>query len=410
MRLTGGLNWHTLERMRILFVADGRSPIALNWMEHFVRSGHEIHLASTFACSPDLRLASMRVIPVAFSGLKKSTAPGTKARKPGIWSARLVPVRTKVRQWLGPATLGKAAKGLAAYIAEVQPDVLQAMRIPYEGMLAAGAKDYLGANCPAVLVSIWGNDFTLHAPSTPWMGHLTRKTLRAADALHADCQRDIRLAEAWGFSTAKPRTVLPGAGGIQLDVFHPPEDERERREALVVNPRGFRAYVRNDTFFRAIPMVLKEIPEAHFVCATMKGETQAENWVEAYGLQNAVTLLAHIPRVEMADLFRRAQVVVSPSTHDGTPNTLLEAMACGCYPVAGDLESLREWIEPGTNGSLVDPGEAEALAAAIVEGLKNPELRKKAQAANVRIVRERAEYGRVMAEAESFLLKLACGS
>ena len=44
-------------------------------------------------------------------------------------------------------------------------------------------------------------------------------------------------------------------------------------------------------------------------------------------------------------------MTVSPSTHDGTPNTLLEGMACGSFPIVGDLESLREWIEPGLTGS-----------------------------------------------------------
>jgi hypothetical protein len=36
----------------------------------------------------------------------------------------------------------------------------------------------------------------------------------------------------------------------------------------------------------------------------------------------------------MAAAFRRARFRFT-STHDGTPNTLLEAMACGCTPVAG---------------------------------------------------------------------------
>jgi len=52
--------------MKILFVADGRSPIALNWMSYFVDTAHEVHLASTFACKPDLNLASFHLVPVAF--------------------------------------------------------------------------------------------------------------------------------------------------------------------------------------------------------------------------------------------------------------------------------------------------------------------------------------------------------
>jgi glycosyltransferase involved in cell wall biosynthesis len=104
----------------------------------------------------------------------------------------------------------------------------------------------------------------------------------------------------------------------------------------------------------------------------------------------------------MADLFRKAQVVVSPSTHDGTPNTLLEAMACGCFPVAGDLESIREWITPGVNGLLIDPDDAQALAEAILLALERPDLRKRAVQANIELVAHRAQYGKVMREAELF--------
>src|SRR3989304_4436940 len=104
----------------------------------------------------------------------------------------------------------------------------------------------------------------------------------------------------------------------------------------------------------------------------------------------------------MADLFRRSRVVVSPTTHDGTPNTLLEAMACGCLPIAGDLESLREWITPGVNGLLVDPGDARALAGAILTALEQPELRRQAVSHNLNLIAERAEHSKVMAEAQRF--------
>ena len=56
--------------MRILFVADGRSPIALNWIAYFVDQGQEVHLVSTFPCEPDLQFASLNYVPVAFSQMK----------------------------------------------------------------------------------------------------------------------------------------------------------------------------------------------------------------------------------------------------------------------------------------------------------------------------------------------------
>jgi glycosyltransferase involved in cell wall biosynthesis len=170
----------------------------------------------------------------------------------------------------------------------------------------------------------------------------------------------------------------------------------------VINPRGVRTYVRNDTFFKSIPLVLNQFPAARFICTTMAGEPQALRLSRELGIEGAVDLLPRQTRTEMATLFQRSQVVVSPSTHDGTPNTLLEALACGCYPVVGDIESLREWITPGVNGALVDPGDARALAEAVCLGLADAELRQKAAAHNLALVDERAEYGMVMREAEGF--------
>ncbi len=383
--------------MKILFVADGRSPTALQWMRYFVERGDEVHLASTFACQPALDLKGLELVPVAFSGAKSRAAGAS--RSGGVWSASTLRLRTALRQWLGPVTISRAASRLRGILERVQPDIIHAMRIPYEGMLAA---DAYGA--ATLLVSVWGNDFTLHAPSTPIMRHYTQWTLKVADALHTDCQRDLRLARKWGFQTGRPTLVAPGNGGVRSDLFFPPGSLVET--PLVFNPRGFRAYVRNDTFFNAIPLVLKERPDARFACASMAGEGEAVRRLARLGVASAVELLPARDHAGMADLFRAAQVVVSPSTHDGTPNSLLEGMACGCFPVASDLESIREWITSGRNGLLVDPGDPSAWAAAILRGLNEPALRRQAAEENAAVIAERAEYRRNMARAAEFYGKL----
>jgi glycosyltransferase involved in cell wall biosynthesis len=108
----------------------------------------------------------------------------------------------------------------------------------------------------------------------------------------------------------------------------------------------------------------------------------------------------------MAKLFRRSQISVSITTHDGTPNTLLEAMACGCFPIAGDIQSLREWITSGVNGLLVDPGDPYALAMAIQKVISQPEMRTKAREENLQMVNERAEYKSIMHTAVEFYGRL----
>ena len=108
----------------------------------------------------------------------------------------------------------------------------------------------------------------------------------------------------------------------------------------------------------------------------------------------------------MAEVYRRAAVLVSPSTHDGTPNTLLEGMACGCTPVVGDLESIREWVTDGENGLLTDVTAPHRLAESIVRALKSKDLREQAAGLNTKRIAEEAEYNACMSQALSFYQRI----
>jgi glycosyltransferase involved in cell wall biosynthesis len=388
--------------MKLLYVADGRSPIAINWIEYFIDQGHEVHLVSTFDVIPDLNLKSFEFVPVAFSQMKGKTNRVDSADLPGgiFWGSSMVNLRTSMRRIIAPLTVSAASKRLKDIIDRVNPDLIHAMRIPFEGMLASRALQ--DKQAPPLVISVWGNDFTLHAAATPWMAKYTRSTLVRVNGLHTDCQRDLILAHQWGFADLKPSIVVPGNGGVQTDLFYPPKNESRTRADIVINPRGFRSYIRNDSFFKAIPEVLKQRPHTRFVCPDMAGVDQALRWIDDLGIEHAVELLPKVSREEMAGLFRKAAVAVSPSSHDGTPNTLLEAMACGCFPVAGDLESLREWIDPGINGFLVDPADPSDIAAAIVEALERTESREQALIHNQKLIKTRAEYNSSMASALNF--------
>ena len=123
--------------------------------------------------------------------------------------------------------------------------------------------------------------------------------------------------------------------------------------------------------------------------------------VDALGIRDRVTLLPTITQKEVADLYARSDVVVSPTEHDGTPNSVLEAMAAGVIPVVGDLPSLREWIEHMKNGILCDPLDPVNLAAGVRSALSEIDL-EEARRQNLAIVEERAMFGRSMRQVETF--------
>jgi glycosyltransferase involved in cell wall biosynthesis len=409
--------------VRLVFIADGHSPIAKNWIGYFLATGHEVHLISSYPCEGDSRLASLTTVPVAFRGARTSHLRVGVPRQPALLSwiqtAAGQRIRVGLRQWLGPLSLPRAARRIGKALKEIRPELVHAMRIPFEGMVAA-----LANPSPPLLISTWGNDFTFHARSSPVMALATRQAVRRADALHADCHRDVRLAAAWGFAPDRPSIVLPGNGGVRAEVFHPPGASREPvPESLagviggvpegarwIINPRGFRVYVRHDTFFRMVPQVLAHHPDVHFVCPAMAGERVAERWVGDLGIGGAVHLLPRLTAEALAFLYRRSSAAVSLGIHDGTPNTLLEAMACGCVPVVGHLESIGELVRDEENGLLVDPGDPASVAAAVNRVLEDESLRARAAAENARLIARRARYEDVMSRANEFYTTLAGGS
>jgi glycosyltransferase involved in cell wall biosynthesis len=77
-------------------------------------------------------------------------------------------------------------------------------------------------------------------------------------------------------------------------------------------------------------------------------------------------------------------------------------MACGCFPIVGDIESLREWVTPGVNGLLVEPNNPQALADAIILSLESPELLKNARTVNKKLIQDHAEVGLIRAQMKVF--------
>lgn len=393
--------------MHILFVADGRSPITRRWISSLLADGVRVTLCSTFPCAPLEGIDALHILPVAFSGMAGSQSANTRpaaAPRRGMVS-RFRPVFLAARYWLGPLSLRSFTAAFRKIVAETQPDLVHALRIPFEGMLAA----FTPLEVPLV-VSIWGNDLTLHARGSGGMSSATRRTLRRANALAADAARDLRLAANWDFDPQKPTLLVPGNGGIDLaeiqalrDQPRLPVGQIPAGVPLVVNPRGFRpGSLRNDIFFQSIPLALQHNPQIHFVCPSMAGQAEALEWIERLHIGQNTHLLPTLPQAQLWELFLRADIFLSPSVHDGTPNSLLEAMACGCLPVVGDIESMREWITPGVNGLLADAADAQSLADAVLLGLENPQFRAAAASRNREIIEIRADRRQVHQQVMDF--------
>ena len=74
------------------------------------------------------------------------------------------------------------------------------------------------------------------------------------------------------------------------------------------------------------------------------------------------------------ELLRCADAFALPSYVEGLPISLLEAMALGVPCVSTRVNAIPEALEDGVNGFLVDPGDSDGLAEAIIKLKRDPEL------------------------------------
>jgi glycosyltransferase involved in cell wall biosynthesis len=142
------------------------------------------------------------------------------------------------------------------------------------------------------------------------------------------------------------------------------------------------------TFLRAAARVRAAVPEAAFVLA---GEGERAGALLALAEQAALRPHAFfVGRCErLADLLAVSDVCVLSSRAEGFANAILEYMAAERPVVATDVGGAREAIVEGETGHLVPPGDDEAMAARIVEVLRDPLRARTMGARGRRVVTER---------------------
>jgi len=82
-------------------------------------------------------------------------------------------------------------------------------------------------------------------------------------------------------------------------------------------------------------------------------------------------------RTDMANVLKQASIACLPSYREGLPKSLLEAMAAGLPCVTTDVPGCRSAVRDGDNGLLVQPRDAQSLAAALIRLIRDVDLRQR---------------------------------
>lgn len=220
------------------------------------------------------------------------------------------------------------------------------------------------------------------------LGPLLRAALAANARVFFQNPDNLATFVAAGLIPNDGRAVIVNGSGVDLDRFAPaplPHRPAVVMIARLLKDKGVVDYAeaarivraaRPDVPFRLVGWHDAGNPDA--VPPALIDGWVADGTIEYLGRQEDVR-----PAIAGASLY------VLPSYHEGTPRTVLEAMAMRRPIVTTDVPGCRETVVDGDNGRLVPAGDPPALAAAILSILADPALAERMADRSLGVAREK---------------------
>jgi glycosyltransferase involved in cell wall biosynthesis len=127
------------------------------------------------------------------------------------------------------------------------------------------------------------------------------------------------------------------------------------------------------------------------------------------GLSDRATFLGALSPRDVETVLAAGDILALPSTMEGMPYVVLEAMASGIPVVVNKVFGIPEMVEDGVHGFVVEPGDTSAFSRALARLIDDAELRSEmGAAARARFLRE-FTLSRQVSAIESVYRELAGG-
>lgn len=169
------------------------------------------------------------------------------------------------------------------------------------------------------------------------------------------------------------RTVMINGSGVNIDYFNampvPAGPISFILIARLIRDKGIYEYL------AAAKIIKQQYPQAQFTLVGWFDNKRAAlnlDLLQPYIADNIITFLGKLDDVRPA--LANASVFVLPSYREGTPKSVLEAMATGRAIITTDVPGCRETVQEGVNGFLVEARDSLALAVAMERFIVQPKL------------------------------------
>ena len=182
-------------------------------------------------------------------------------------------------------------------------------------------------------------------------------------------------------------TAIVDGSGVNLDYFSPKELPKKMSFLMIarlLKEKGIREYL------QAADMVKMKYPDVEFGLLGWfddEGNSFTFDELNNYLESGSVNYFGRCEDVR--PFIAGSSVYVLPSYREGTPRTVLEAMAMGRPIITTDAPGCKETTLDSVNGYLVPVGSANLLALAMMKFIENPKDVEQMGAASLKIVQEK---------------------
>jgi glycosyltransferase involved in cell wall biosynthesis len=291
-------------------------------------------------------------------------------------------------------------------VRRLRPDIIQTMEIQAAGYLMLGVKERFSGKLPPWILTPWGSDIYLFGRLNEHRDKI-KHVLAACDYYLCECKRDIQLAQEMGLR-GEILPLLPAAGGfdlVQASQFRQCDPTSARRLILLKGYQGWagRALVG----LRAIALCA-DILRGYRVAVYLANDDvkiAAELVSKSTGVP--IEIVPYCKHDDMMRLYGQSRISVSLSISDGVPNSLLESMVMGAFPIQSCTSCADEWIVDGETGLIVPPEDPEPIAAAIRRAVSDDALVDRAAELNAQVSRERLDEAVIQPQVIEMYEKIA---
>lgn len=284
-------------------------------------------------------------------------------------------------QKIAPILKLTADEKLVRLIKEIKPDLVHSLEMQSETYPLIKARRQVNFNWAYFC---WGSDLFLYQ-SNQRHQRLIRQVFDKLNYLFIDNNRDSNIAKLFGFKGIS-MPVFPGGGGYDLEMcqkFIKPISERN-----IILIKGYHHWSgRALVVLQALELIIEELKNytiyvysAHDIVIDKIKEINKKHSVNI-GYSSRFNQISHR---ELLEKFGQAKIAIGNNISDGIPNTLLEAIIMGAFPIQSNPGKVtEEYIVNNENGLLIEnPEDEKEIASLIKKAVISDNLIEKASKTN----------------------------